>query len=261
MTSSQESQSTAESSFESNPDEAPRTVFVHGSGRAGKDAWPHQASWDNSIFLTRPGYGPDEIPIETDFDTESRKVNESARHGANVIAHSFGAVAVIIAASHPDTAIKSMVLIEPAAFSLSRGTPAVEAHIAAVGPVFENASNMTPADFMVAFLKSLGVPNVEVPTSDDDLTQARRNQLLRPPWEAQLDSSIFSRIPTLVLSGRWNAEYEEVADALEAAGARHEYIEGYGHRIQDSPDFEALVHDFWSSLDSESGNYNGLSRA
>lgn len=225
-----------------------RTVFVHGSGRAGKDAWPHQATWDDATFLTRPGHGLDEVPQVTDFEAESRLVAEATGTGAHVVAHSYGALSAIMAAGSPGTQIRSLVLLEPAAFSLSRGTPAVESHIAAVGPVFANARNQSAGDFMVAFLASLGSPNATAPTTEEGIAQARRIQLQRPPWEAQLDPAVFSRIPTLVISGQWNPEYEEVADAVEAAGARRASAEGYGHRIQDSPDLDALVCDFWSSL-------------
>ena len=47
------------------------------------------------------------------------------------------------------------------------------------------------------------------------------------------DASFVSAVPTLVITGGWNALYDEVAAALVEAGARHVVLPGFEHRPQD----------------------------
>ena len=219
-----------------------RTVFVHGSGRAGVEAWPLQADWPRATFLTRPGFAEGDAPRRTDLDAEPRLVNEACGEGSDVIAHSYGAIAAIAAAGRADTAVRTLVLCEPAAFSLGRGRPAVEAHIAAVDPVMR--ARLSPADFYVALLSSLGAVDPEPPDSVEALIAAERMALQVPPWDVDLDPRVIARIPTLVVTGNWNAEYEELAEVLVELGAHHEHLEGHGHRPQDADGFRDVVDRF-----------------
>lgn len=221
-----------------------RTVFVHGSGRAAAEAWPLQAQWPNATFLTRPGFAEGDAPQPTDVDAESRLVNEACGGGSHVIAHSYGAIAALAAAGRTDTAVRALVLCEPAAFSLGRGRPAIEAHVAAVDPVMR--AGLPPADLSVALLTALGVMDPKPPSTAEALLAAERTALQVPPWDVVLDPSVIGRIPTLVVTGNWNAEYEELADVLVELGARHEHLEGHGHRPQDAGGFRELVEEFLS---------------
>lgn len=219
-----------------------RTVFVHGSGRAGVEAWPLQTDWPDAKFLIRPGFGMGDAPQPTDVGAESRLVNEACGQGSAVVAHSYGAIAAIAAAGRADTTVRALVLCEPAAFSLGRGRPAIEAHISAVDPVMR--AGLPPGDFYVALLSALGVVNPDRPNTVEALTAAERMALQVPPWDVDLDPSIIGRIPTLILTGNWNLEYEELADVLVGLGARHEHLEGHGHRPQDAEGFRELVEGF-----------------
>jgi hypothetical protein len=62
-----------------------------------------------------------------------------------------------------------------------------------------------------------------------------------------LDRTVVARVPTLVLTGGWNALYDEVADALEAAGAHRAVLGGHAHRPQDHPDADALLLQHWAA--------------
>lgn len=48
-------------------------------------------------------------------------------------------------------------------------------------------------------------------------------------------------VPTTVVTGGWNAEYEAIAAALVRAGARDELLEGSGRRTQDDARFPAIL--------------------
>lgn len=224
-----------------------RVVFVHGSGRAGAQAWPQQGLWGGAVFLTRSGFGPGEPPAPTDFELDSQLVHDACGDGAAVVAASYGAIAAIQAASRPDSVVTSLVLCEPAAFSLARGRRAVEAHIAAVEPILSRAAELSGPDFLAGFLSALGIaaPPPETPA---ELERADRLRLQRAPWAAELDPAVFGRVPTLVITGRWNDEYEELAEELVTLGARHRWIEGFGHNPQDSSLFEGVVRGFWDRV-------------
>jgi hypothetical protein len=56
-----------------------------------------------------------------------------------------------------------------------------------------------------------------------------------------IEAAAITGLPTLVVTGGWNAEYEAIAQALAAAGAEHRVLEGAGHRPQDLPDFARLL--------------------
>ncbi|MFM9876376.1 MAG: alpha/beta hydrolase [Rhodoglobus sp.] len=224
-----------------------RIVFVHGSGRAGVDAWPNQVDWPGAVFLTRPGFGPGERPVTTDFEAEAGLVERACGSGAAVVAASYGGIAAIRAAGLAPT-VTSLVLCEPAAFSLARGRPAVGAHIAAVEPIMRRATQLSAGEFQNEFFGALGIVDVPPPGTPDELAAAERLRLQRPPWADLLDRSVFSRVPTLVVTGHWNKEYEEVAEELVVLGAQHRRIEGFGHQPQDSPAFHSVVTAFWDDV-------------
>ena len=64
------------------------------------------------------------------------------------------------------------------------------------------------------------------------------------PWGHGIEASAFAQVPTLVLSGGWNEEYETIAERLTDSGAAHVRLTGTKHRPQDHPAFESTVVDF-----------------
>ena len=67
-------------------------------------------------------------------------------------------------------------------------------------------------------------------------------------WSFDLDPTVCARIPTLVVTGGWHPIYEDIAEALERAGALRACIPGTEHRPQDDPRANALVNEFWRNL-------------
>jgi len=220
-----------------------RSVFVHGSGRFGADAWPGLVD-DDYVFITRGGFG--QAPSRTDFAADARRVLDAVGEGAHVVGASYGGIAALQAAA--SGTVRSLVLIEPAAFSLSRGMPATEAHIAAVDPVMRRWEQTDAATFAVDFLTALGVPNVTRPEMPEMLLTAERWRLQRAPWDADLDPTVVARVPTLVVTGKWNPEYEELAARLVELGASHRQLEGNGHSAQEHPEFEAVMREWWREV-------------
>jgi pimeloyl-ACP methyl ester carboxylesterase len=220
---------------------AVRTVFIHGAGRSGRPAWPTQAAaapadW---VFLDRH---PDGDNPRRDADRTRQALNGEAGH---LVAASYGANAAMLAACQdPDTAL-SIILFEPACFDVARGEPAVEAHIAAMAPVYAAADDPAVSDmeFSQRFAAAMGTP---APALPPDVLHARvaRLRMLPPPWGHGIGLVATS---TLVVTGGWNDLYEQVATALVRHGARHVICRGRGHRPQDADASNRLMAEHWAS--------------
>lgn len=156
-------------------------------------------------------------------------------HPVHVVAHSFGGNGALLAAQHYPDLVASLTLIEPAALALTRGTPATEAHIAQVGPIFARRADLDCSDAALglALLTALGGRM----HPEDPLCEAvgRTMRQAGAPWEAPLDHKWTMRVPTLVITGGWDDIYEDVAAHLAARGAEHIVVPGAQHRPQDLP--------------------------
>lgn len=220
-----------------------RVAFVHGAGAAGRDAWPLQATeqgvdWH---FLARGAEGDDAA-------RDARRVLGllEASGGGHLVAHSYGANAAILAAQREPALVASLALLEPACFDLARGKPAVEAHIAAMAPVFAVAGDpaVSGREFFERFARGMGFPPPAA-WSDDLEANAARLRRLSPPWGVGLRREEGLPVRTLVLTAPSGPLYAETAAALAALGAVHRTLAGAGHRVQDDPRTTGLLQGFW----------------
>lgn len=220
-------------------------VFVHGVGRAGADAWPLQAHEALKSWLFLPRSSISDSPEED----AQRIVDLLGSSGpGHVVAHSYGAIAATLAARERPEWATTLTLIEPACFDLARGCPAVEDHIAAMGPVFavRNDPAVSSREFSRRFAQAMGT---EPPDLPDDVLEERVGRLRATPqpWGTSLGVQSDLPAPTLVLTGGWSDMYEEVAESLVQRGAVHEQLSGYGHRVQDHPDATARMARHWTT--------------
>jgi pimeloyl-ACP methyl ester carboxylesterase len=223
---------------------AMRTVFMHGAGRAGPSAWPGQSAQERSdwVFLDR---APDGDQPRAD----AVRILDALGDGGHLVAASYGALAAMLGAELDPGLVFSLVLCEPACFSVARGCPAVEAHVAALAPVFAVAGDrsVSAAEFSGRFAAGMGTPPPDLPPDVLAVTVARLRSTV-PPWEVVVSELVPSHVPTLVLTGSSDPTYDEVAMSLVALGARHVALDGAGHRPQDRADGVAAITEFWSQL-------------
>jgi hypothetical protein len=167
--------------------------------------------------------------------------------GSTAVAHSAGAVTALLAIARRVISVDALVLLEPALYDVARGVPAIERHIDAMtraraladaGHLFGYWSVVRPMMF--------GGP-AEPYTWDTEQGIAARFASIELPWGHGVTPDMIAGVPTLVITGGWNEEYEAIANALTAEGAIHQQLIGNGHRPQDHPDFEAVVQRFVSS--------------
>ena len=238
-----------------------RVVFVHGAGRAGADAWPTQRSAPDLgelVFVTRFGFGPDEDAQPTNFEKDRRRVIDAIAEGAHLVAHSYGAVAALMAAGSALQRVRSVAVFEPACFSLARGRGPIEAHIAAMSAAFAD-NTLSDEQFFAAFLRSVGSEPPTGPLSDTARDSVRRLRIQRGPWEARLEPATISAVPTLVVTSGESELSEATADALKHLGAQRAVLPGTGHRPQDDPSANELLRRFWESVGSGRAEQGGSS--
>src|SRR6059036_1839798 len=106
----------------------PRVVLVHGSVGNGASTWSAQEPLAERFTLVvpdRPGSPPNPPVDRVDFEEQAPLVAELLGDGAHLVGHSYGGVISLYAASLRPGAVHSLTLIEPPAFGLARGHPAV----------------------------------------------------------------------------------------------------------------------------------------
>lgn len=217
-------------------------VFLHASNRSVDRAWPMASSFPDVRFARMPGYESETAePVPFDQDAWEARLLLACAEGAVVVAHSFGGpVAMRAAARRPDL-VRALVLLEPAAYALARGTAAVEDHIRRMQPVLDRAGSVDAATFAAAFSDAMSDRSgASAPTTTADLLAAERQRMVPGPWS--LDTPEHTGVPTLVVTGGWNDEYETIAAHID--GAAHVVLDGHGHRPQDHPAAARVVLDF-----------------
>lgn len=207
-----------------------RTVFIHGRGRSGPQAWPLVAQLErpDHVFLERSGSADQP---ERDAD---RAVDALGGRG-HLVGFSYGAVTAMLAAQRRPDLVRSLVLIEPACYDVARGGRGVEQHISAMAPVFAVADDpeVDGTEFLARFAAGMGShpPDLDSGTCE---AVASRIRATPAPWEVGLRDDTPRLVPTLVITGEAAPMYQEVAAALEAKGATHLAVVGAGHRPQDT---------------------------
>jgi len=211
-----------------------RLVLIHGSVTNAGRSWPRQGPLAERFELVapnRPGFWPNPPVERVDFDADAAWLRGLVAPGDHVVAHSYGGVAALVAA--PSLPLASLTVIEPPAFAIARGDPAVEAWLATY---FE----LTSVD---GFLAHVGAPLRLVDPLPPDLAQGAEALLReRPPTEAEIPLEPLP-YPVLVVTGGHEQAFEAVGDVLaRELHASRAVLPGTGHAVQNAPGFnEALV--------------------
>jgi hypothetical protein len=217
-----------------------RLLLLHGSVTNAALSWRRQRALAQKYELltpNRPGFPPNP-PIErVDFEHEGPWLRALVRPGDHLVAQSYGGVTALLAA--PGLRLASLTVIEPPAFAVARGVPAVEAWLDAAGEL----PRTDVRTYLEAFLEHVGAP-IRLPATLAPALRQGADALMAERWpsEAQIPLAPLP-YPVLVVSGDHEPAFEAVADVLERElGAERAIVRGAGHAVQNAPGFnEALL--------------------
>lgn len=216
------------------PADRPNRLFIHGAGRRGHMAWPNMSTDRSELFSFTPGSSIHEQTKTILQTCGTRRIT--------LFAHSIGAVPATLAANNLNLA--AIVLVEPAFYDIVRGDPAVERHISAVVEAQAQAADGNlPGCWAILRPLMFGGPFDEQ-RWDQERPVAEHWSRANVPWGHGIRSGMLAGVPTLVITGGWNDEYEAIAQVLVSDGAEHRVLAGAAHRPQDLPEFRTLLDEF-----------------
>lgn len=232
----------------------PEILLVHG-GASPAVTWsglgPLSSRWTLAAVYRR-GFAPSPSPPggRQDFEVDADDLAGLLDGRPHIVAHSYGALGAVIAATRRPTSVRSLTLIEPA-FFLPPNDPEVTRFRRMGDAVIVHGLD-TDSAVMREFLRAAGasVPD-EGPLPDAVAKAVRRAHGIRSPGEADLAFDVIrdASIPTAVASGQHNVAAERMCDATtEQLHAQRILAPGAGHFVAAAPGFAGQLDRFLSAL-------------
>jgi pimeloyl-ACP methyl ester carboxylesterase len=217
--------------------DGPPVLLVHGSVTGARLTWREQlplADRWTLLLADRPGFGRSPPLGRSDFETEAPQLAELLDESMHVVAHSYGGVIALLAAAMRPDAVRSLTVVEPPAFGVARGNPAVEEFVARASELWADGPD-DPAAFLQRFFGLVGSRPIPGRLQPELERGAHLLMHERSPWEAQvpLDELAAAPFPKLAVSGAHDECFEAVCDVLaERIGAERVVVPGHGHGVQ-----------------------------
>jgi pimeloyl-ACP methyl ester carboxylesterase len=211
-------------------DKRPRLLLVHGSVVNAELTWSAQRPLADGFELVAPnrrGFPPGPEVEQVDFEDEARWFEQYLEPGAHVAGHSYGGVVALLAAARRPELVRSLTVVEPPAFGVARGVPAVEGFVERMGRHWGEGPR-DPDEFLRGFLRLVGA-SVPPGRFRPELLQGSRLLMVeRSPVEAEIPA------------------FEAVCDVLaERLHAERAVLRGAGHSVQRlGAPFNELLADF-----------------
>jgi pimeloyl-ACP methyl ester carboxylesterase len=215
----------------------PELLLVHG-GASPRATWhaltPLAKQW-TLVLPHRRGYPPSP-PGHHNFELDAVDLLPLLASRPHVIAHSYGVLGTLIAATENPNRVRSLTLIEPPLFFIARGDPEVDEMERMSNAVLTHGLHGDPSTLR-DFLRLAGARDVPgdgpLPAKlAHSIRRAHHAQLpgeARPPLRVLRDAAI----PSLVASGGHSGAIERICDTL-ASELRGERLvaAGGGHFVQ-----------------------------
>ena len=233
----------------------PEVLLVHG-GASPRTTWSALESLEPRWTLAlvhRRGYPPSPSQPGTgqDFDVDASDLAPLLDACPHVVAHSYGVLGTLIAASRAPACIRSLTLIEPPLFYLVPGDLEV-AHLEHMGDAVLTHGLGADAATLREFLRLAGAPDVDDgPLPEEVAKGVRRAHGGRLPGEARpaLDLIREAGVPVLVASGGHAPALERICDALATElRAQRLIAPGAGHFVAAAPGFADQLEEFLLSV-------------
>lgn len=224
-------------------------LLVHG-GAGPVPTWrglePLAKRWALTIVYRR-GFDPSPPPTNgyQDFDEDATDIASLLHGRPHVIAHSYGAVGAVIAATRNPARVRSLTLLEPAIHPLD--DPESRQWKSLGETCLADGLDTDPA-MLRQFLRIAGSPVPDDGPIPENVARAvTRAHHTRSPYEARpgLHRLRTAGIPALVASGGHADVIERNAEAVAGQlGAERLVSPGAGHFLAASPGFVAELERF-----------------
>jgi pimeloyl-ACP methyl ester carboxylesterase len=218
--------------------DGPEILLVHG-GASPDATWgalaPLRARWTLAM-VHRRGYPPSPPAVDgrQDFERDAADILALLGSHPHVVAHSYGVLGALIAASRRPSNVRSLTLIEPPLYYLVPGDPEVERLERIGDAVLRDGLDADPGALR-EFLRLAGAPGVDDgPLPEAVANGVRRARGGRVPGEARpaLEPIRTAGVPSLVVSGDHAPGLERICDALAVAlDAERLVAPGAGHFV------------------------------
>jgi len=227
----------------------PEVLLVHG-GASPATTWaglePLGSRWTLKV-VHRRGYPPSPPPPQgwQDFEVDAADLAPLLDGRSHVIAHSYGALGALTAATQRPEQVRSLTLIEPALF-LDPNDPEVARFKEMGDAVLTHGLGTDPA-ILREFLQVAGAPVGDGPLSAEVARGVLRAQGSRSPGQADPALGVLrdAGLPTIVVSGNHTPAVERMCDAVcEALDARRVVVPGASHFVASAPGFADLLEQF-----------------
>jgi len=184
--------------------------MVHGSFTCGEDAWIQQRELADSyrlLIVDRCGHGQSADTGRFGFEEQADDIADLLGKSAHLVGSSYGAVLSLIVAQRDAPRIQSLTVIEPPAWSVARGHPAVEEQITGFSLTRAEAAKLGPEVAFSRFLEGIGAEPLESALTDMDRRNTAASFQEPPLLEAPVSIAGVSatRLPLLIVSGGSNA--------------------------------------------------------
>jgi pimeloyl-ACP methyl ester carboxylesterase len=231
--------------------DGPEILLVHG-GASPDATWgalaPLRARWTLAL-VHRRGYPPSPPPVDgrQDFERDAADIVELLGARPHVVAHSYGVLGTLIAASQRPSDVRSLTLIEPPLYYLVPRDPEIE-RLERIGDAVLTEGLDSDAEVLRAFLRMAGAPGVD----DGPLPEAVANGVRRAhggrlPGEARpaLEPIRKAGVPSLIASGDHTPGLERICDALAVVlDAERLLAPGAGHFVAAAKGFAEQLERF-----------------
>jgi pimeloyl-ACP methyl ester carboxylesterase len=231
-------------------DSRSRVLLVHGSVVNSELTWSAQKPLAERFEIVAPnrrGFPPGPDVEAVDFEDEAVWLEPFLEPPPHLVGHSYGGLISLLAAARRPELVRSLTVIEPPAFGVARGIPAVDEFARRIEEHWTRGPR-DPGEFLRGFLSIVGSSTPPGDFTPELLQGARTLMVERSPAEAGIPFAELAEapFPKLVVSGEHSAAFDAVCDVLEERlGAERAILPGAGHSVQRLGEpFNALLTEF-----------------